>query len=327
VEHDPLRGRLRGLYAWPDGVDPNGGRPYSRTLLDEVIRQGRTILVPDVALSSSLRHAPSIQLNAIRSVLAAPLHGYDRVAGIILATHHEAGFEFQEHQVQLLTAIGQEVGMALENHRLFWRVERNFLGTLEALVQALDARDPYTAGHSLRVAEMSLAIGRWVPLDDDRLKELRLGALLHDVGKIGVDDACLRSNRKLTSEEFAHIQQHTVLGGQILNPLADLDATRSIVRHHHERWDGEGYPDGLAGERIPLTSRIVAVADTIDAITSDRPYRRGSPLDLALHEVEHHAGTQFDPAIVRATLRAAAAGELARFDKVGNRAQYKGVAH
>jgi len=310
VNYDPANQRAHTLYAWPNGADMSGGMPFSRSIIEQVIVQGRTILVPDVTLSADLRNAPSIAVNAIRSALCAPMHGHNDVIGMILATHHEPGFEFGEHQIRLMTAVGQAVGMALENHRLYWRQERSFVGTLEALVQALDARDPYTAGHSLRVTELSQALARWYPLEEPLLRPLRLGALLHDVGKIGVEDACLQANRSLTDAEFTKVRRHPALGSRILEPLEDMDDVRAIVRHHHERWDGTGYPDGLAGERIPLPSRIIAVADTIDAITSDRPYRRGSPLDLALGEVRRWTGRQFDPGVVKALDRAVAAGEL-----------------
>jgi putative nucleotidyltransferase with HDIG domain len=315
VDYDPAHMRAHTLYTWPNGADPSGGKPFSRSIIEQVIVRGRTILVPDVTLVADLRNAPSIAVNAIRSALCAPLLGRRGVLGMILATHHEPGFEFQEHQIRLMTAVGQAVGMALENHRLYWRQERSFVGTLEALVQALDARDPYTAGHSLRVTELSLALARWLPLDDALMRPLRLGALLHDVGKIGVEDACLQAARALTDAEFDQIKRHPGLGHRILEPLEDLDEVRAIVRHHHERWDGTGYPDGLRAERIPLPARIIAVADTIDAITSDRPYRRGSPLDLALGEVRRWSGQQFDPEVVKALDRAVSAGELAVLER------------
>ncbi len=315
VGYDPAQQSTHTLFAWPDGADPSAGRPYSRSIVDQVIVKGRTVLVPDVTLRADLRHAPSIAVNAIRSALCAPMHGHSGVIGMILATHHLPGNEFQERQIRLMTAVGQAVGMAFENHRLYWRQERNFVGTLEALVQALDARDEYTAGHSLRVTELSLSLARWYPLDEAETRILRLGALLHDVGKIGVEDACLRAKRRLTDQEFARVRRHPGLGHQILAPLEELGEVRTVVRAHHERWDGTGYPDGLKGQRIPLAARIIAVADTIDAITSDRPYRRGSPLELALQEVRHWSGTQFDPSVVRALDRAVAAGELRRFDK------------
>jgi putative nucleotidyltransferase with HDIG domain len=316
VNYDQARSRAHTLYTWPDGTDFSGGKPYSHSIIEQVIMRGRTILVPDVSLSSDLRHAPSIAVNAIRSALCAPMQGREGVIGMILATHHEGGFEFQEQQIRLLTAVGQTVGTALENHRLFWRQERSFLGTLEALVQALDARDPYTAGHSLRVTELSLSLARWYPLEEPLLRPLRLGALLHDVGKIGVEDACLRAARSLTEQEFDQIRRHPALGSRILEPLEELDEVKTIVCHHHERWDGSGYPDGLVGERIPLAARIIAVADTIDAITSDRPYRRGNTLEHALAEVRRGSGTQFDPGVVRALERAVAAGELAELARL-----------
>lgn len=311
VGWDAATDRATTLFAWPDGADMSGGRPWSRSIIDEVIHGGETVLVPDVSLSADLRHAPSIAVNAIRSALCAPMHGRDGITGMILATHHEPGFEFLERQIRLMTAVGQAVGKALENHQLYWRLDRSFVGTLAALAQALDARDPYTAGHSQRVTDLSLVLGRQLALDEARVRALRLGALLHDVGKIGVEDACLRAARALSPDELEHVRRHPDLGGQILAPLDALREVCAIVRHHHERWDGRGYPDGLAGPAIPLQSRVIAVADAIDAITSDRPYRRASPFDLALHEVRHGRGSQFDPAVVDALERALRAGDLA----------------
>ncbi len=291
------------LLVWPDGSELNDGQPYSRTVTERVMGQGRTILVPDVAIQGDLRHAPSLPGCHARTVLCAPLRSQQRIFGIIFASHHEPTFQFAARQVRLITAVGLEAGIALENLRLMRHQERSFLDTTEALVSALDARDDYTAGHSRRVADMSMAIARCAELREHELQELRLGAMLHDIGKIGVDDECLRAPRRLTPSEHRRIQQHTVKGDRILEPLGSLERIRSIVRHHHERWDGTGYPDRLGNDAIPLAARIVAIADTIDAITSDRPYRQGRSLDVAVREVLRCSGTQFDPAMVGALVR------------------------
>lgn len=166
------------------------------------------------------------------------------------------------------------------------------------LAAALDARDPYTAGHSLRVAEYAVKIGQLAHLSEERIDELRKSALLHDIGKIGIRDAVLLKEGRLTEEEWEQVKQHPVLGEAILKQVEPADAMAPYlpgVRSHHERYDGGGYPDGLAGEEISLFGRIIAVADAFDAMTSDRPYRKGLERDQAIEILEQGRGTQWDP--------------------------------
>ena len=178
--------------------------------------------------------------------------------------------------------------------------EAAYLGVIGALAAALDARDPYTAGHSQRVADLSVAIGRQMQLPGADIETLRLGALLHDIGKIGVSDAVLRKPGKLTMEEFEQIKLHPTLGARILKPLRFLDAQLPIVELHHERPDGRGYPHGLKGEEIPLFARIVHVADAFDAMTSARAYRSALPVATAVAELWRLIGLDFDPQAVQA---------------------------
>jgi putative nucleotidyltransferase with HDIG domain len=178
--------------------------------------------------------------------------------------------------------------------------EATYLGVISALATALDARDPYTAGHSQRVADLSVSIGRQMQLTDAEIETLRLGALLHDIGKIGVSDAILRKPGKLTAEEFEQIKLHPTLGARILKPLRFLDAQLAVVELHHERPDGRGYPHGLKGDEIPMFARIVHVADAFDAMTSARAYRSALPVTTAVAELWRLIGTDFDQQVVRA---------------------------
>jgi putative nucleotidyltransferase with HDIG domain len=178
--------------------------------------------------------------------------------------------------------------------------EAAYLGVIGALATALDARDPYTAGHSQRVADLSVAIGRQMQLSDADLETLRLGALLHDIGKIGVSDAVLGKPTKLTPEEFEQIKLHPTLGARILKPLRFLDAQLAIVELHHERPDGRGYPHGLKGDEIPMFARIVHVADAFDAMTSARAYRAAMSVAMAVGELWRCSGTDFDAKVVQA---------------------------
>jgi putative nucleotidyltransferase with HDIG domain len=179
-----------------------------------------------------------------------------------------------------------------------------YIGAIRALAAALDARDPYTAGHSERVSTLSVMMGRVMNLSDSDLEILRLGALLHDVGKIGISDQILRKAGPLTSEEFEHIKRHPVLGARILRQVPFLAPHIPIVELHHERPDGRGYPFGLRSADIPLAARIVHVADAFDAMTSARAYRAARPAGVAFEELQRFADTQFDSACVDALLAA-----------------------
>lgn len=176
-----------------------------------------------------------------------------------------------------------------------------FLGAIESLVFALEAKDNYTAGHSRRVTEVAVAIGQELGLSDDKLEDLRWGSLLHDVGKIAVDPAVQNKPNRLTDEEYGHIMTHSQVGPRIVRPVAN-ESVVNIIRHHHDRYDGTGFDQTIRGEEIPFEARIVAVADTFDAMTSDRPYRTAMPADQAIAEIKRCAGTQLDPTIVSAFL-------------------------
>jgi len=177
-------------------------------------------------------------------------------------------------------------------------LHRAYVEFVGSLASALDARDRYTAGHSRRVSELSWSIGRAMELAPQELDVIRIGALLHDIGKIGIGDGVLQKPGKLTNEEFALIQQHPTIGRRILEGVHGFEDYLSIVELHHENWNGTGYPWGLRGEAAPLAARIVHVADAYDAMTSDRPYRRGMSLEQAIRVLRQYAGTQFDPDIV-----------------------------
>jgi putative nucleotidyltransferase with HDIG domain len=179
---------------------------------------------------------------------------------------------------------------------------RAYVEFVSSLASALDARDPYTAGHSLRVSEYSCAIARAMNVEGQEHELIRVGALLHDIGKIGISDAVLQKQERLTEEEEALIRQHPVIGKKILECVHGFEAYLPVVELHHENWDGSGYPRGLKGEETPRTARIVKVADAYDAMTSDRPYRRGMRHEQAVGILEKYAGTQFDVAAVRAFL-------------------------
>ncbi|MBI4746585.1 MAG: HD-GYP domain-containing protein, partial [Deltaproteobacteria bacterium] len=178
-----------------------------------------------------------------------------------------------------------------------------FLAAMESLASAIEAKSPWTRGHSERVADYALKIGAGMELPDDELEKLRIAALLHDIGKIGTDDGILDKPGKLTGAEYDSIKRHPGKGAEMLAPIRQLHDIIPWIRGHHERFDGTGYPDGLRGEDIPLYARILAVADTFDSMTAERPYRTTPGKAQALEEIQRHAGTQFDPRMVEAFLR------------------------
>ncbi len=185
-----------------------------------------------------------------------------------------------------------------------------FLGSIRMLAAAIDEKDPYTRGHSGRVAKYSMIIGEYLQLTSEDLDRLRISALLHDVGKIGVDDRVLKKPGKLTDEEFDLMKQHTVKGANIMRPVAQLKEMLPGIELHHERLDGAGYPYGLAADQIPLMARIIAVADTLDAITTNRPYQSAMDLDFAMDRIRSLAVSRFDPKVVAALESAVKAGRL-----------------
>ena len=220
------------------------------------------------------------------------------------------GLDFDEAETALLDAVMKATGHALERtwlhlerEELVEKLEEAYVGTAEALANALEAKDQYTADHAGSIAEMAVEVGREFGLDEEALRDLRYGAIFHDIGKIAIPDAILNKPGPLTAAEYEVIKRHTVVGEQILGPVPFLAQVRRIVRHDHERWDGTGYPDGLAGRQIPVGARIVLVVDAYHAMVSDRPYRKGMSEEAARLELRAHAGTQFDPDVVEAFLR------------------------
>jgi putative nucleotidyltransferase with HDIG domain len=209
----------------------------------------------------------------------------------------EAKRSYENYLEEMIARRTAELDRALDS------LENSYRQTLKALVAALETRDQETHGHSERVVTFSLRLGRELGLDAERLRDLEFGALLHDIGKIGVPDGVLRKPSRLTEAEWECMRQHPALGRQILAGIDFLEGAARVVAEHHEKWDGSGYPSGLRGEEIDLNARIFAVADAFDAMVSDRVYRRGRPYEEAAAELERFAGSQFDPRVVEAFRR------------------------
>ena len=289
--------KLRALATGPRTKSP-GRFNYSKNLARKAFEAGESILYTSMHLDPELAAAQSIADGGMASVLCVLLRTPRRRLGILHLDRTQWQKPFTPDDLHLADALAAQVSAGIECAQLLRKQRALFYNTMSILAQAVELRDEYTGGHTMRVTNFSLLLGKKRDLPVRELELLRFGTPLHDVGKIGIDDAILRKPGKLTDEEFAIMKSHTTKGAAILATEPDLEPIIPIVRNHHERWDGRGYPDGLAGEAIPPLARIVAVADAYDAMTSDRPYRKGMAPEIAFAEMEKGAGQQFDPRAV-----------------------------
>ena len=235
----------------------------------------------------------------------------DRLGCIVVRTGPKGG-AFDDRSMRLLAGVAHQVKLAVTNASSYESLERTFLSTVEALANALEANDEYTSSHARWITDMALHVGRELGMDPKALKRLELGALFHDIGKIGVPEAILAKPGPLSDGEWKVVRLHPELGARILAPIERLEQVCQIVRHCHEHWDGSGYPDGLAGEEIPLESRVILVCDAYHAMTTDRPYRRRLTVEEASRRLREAAGTQFDPRVVEVFLALDAPAQAGR---------------
>jgi HD-GYP domain-containing protein (c-di-GMP phosphodiesterase class II) len=236
-------------------------------------------------------------------VAVAPLNlEGGRIGSIIASAPGSGRAGFSDRQMRLLGGIANQAQLAINNAMNFEILEQTFLDTVEALANALEAKDEYTSSHARWITDASLKVGDELGMDKDALKRLEFGALFHDIGKIGIPLTILLKPGPLTDSEWEIIKTHPELGERILAPIARLADVRPVVRHCHEHFDGGGYPDKLAGEDIPLESRIILVVDAFHAMTTDRPYRKRLPLEETIRRLLDGTGTQFDPKVVNALI-------------------------
>ncbi len=287
----------------------NGTRSSS-TIVHECFKEGTAVLRANAMADERYGQAESVIFQNIHSVVCVPVVSPERIVGAIYADTVAESARFAKHDLELLAAVGKQAGMAIHRAKLSEQVHDLLYGTVRALVATIEAKDNYTCGHSERVTAYAVQLGKAMGLSKQDLRTLELGGLLHDVGKIGVPESILRKAGPLTEEEYSVIKQHPKLGHDILSHMGGAEAIAEIVRHHHERWDGRGYPDRIAKDEPSLLARILSVADAFDAMSSKRPYRDRLAQEKVLDEIREGVGTQFDPTIAEALIGEIQSGNI-----------------
>jgi len=253
---------------------------------------------------------PSLSKAGISSLAAVPLKIRQKLIGMLTAVVRQGGTSFTEQDLYYLSFTARRAAFVIENVALYENIYENLFATLYAFVETIEARDPYTKQHSSRVAEVALSVGKEMGATHEELDVLNFSGHLHDIGKIGIRDGILLKPSRLTGEEYEIIKQHPIIGANIVGHLGLMSEEQKVIRHHHERWDGKGYPDGLKGQAIPYLARILAVADVYDAMASHRAYRARIPDEVIIKTIRQKAGTKFADEVVHAFLKVYERGEI-----------------
>ena len=270
----------------------------SSSIVQRAFRDGEAVLSRNATSDDRFDAGLSIVEQNITSVMCVPLEHQDETFGALYVDTRGTTSAFSQNDLELMVALSRTAAIAIRNARYLAQVEKGYRDTIVVLANAIEMRDHYTVGHTWRVTRFAVEIARKLGWDEARLSEVERGGILHDAGKIAVDDAILRKPGRLTEEEYAKMKIHPERGARMMKDVEFLVPLIPYALYHHERWDGNGYPFGLGGEDIPMEGRIVAVADTLDAMTSNRPYRKGMDIDTAIEEIRNGRGTQFDPTCV-----------------------------
>jgi putative nucleotidyltransferase with HDIG domain len=293
--------RLLGVKGFSDekfqGIQIDRECEFAR-LLDQEQSPRKIARNPDRTWAKIL---PDLRLAVFEYVTPIQVKGENK--GIVFTGPKLNGDDYSDYEKDMLMFIANSAGIGMENARLIKQLQVTYVSTLKTLISVIEAKDPYTRGHTERVAAYAVAIANKMNLPEPLRRRITFGALLHDIGKLGVVENILHKEGELNSDEWELLKSHPQIGARIVEKMEFLTGTSEIVNFHHESWDGNGYPDGLKGEEIPLGARIIAVADSFDAMTTDRSYRRALSIDEAVERLQSGAGTQFDPRVVRLFIR------------------------
>ena len=281
-----VRGDTGGVY------QNNTSNPALKMVFNEVIERKEAIII------NSNEH-PEVS----PSLICAPLMIRNSILGILSIRKKKNREVFNKKDLHHILSLTKRASLNLENKILYESIYSNIMDTLKSLISSVEARDHYTEQHCQRVTELSIRIAGSMHCSAKDIESLKIAGILHDVGKIAVPDSILLKPEELTKEEYLIIKNHPTIGENILKPVILLDKERKIIQCHHERWDGQGYPLGISGNDIPFLARILAVADSFDAMTNDRPYRRAISTDKAIEELVKNKNTQFDSDVVEAFIK------------------------
>ncbi len=284
-------------------------KPYSKKIQPRLrlnLGEGITGYVaktgnPYIANDVSRNHHYHIFDKKTKSEIAVPLKIGEKVIGVINIESYEKN-AFSERDLEVLKLVANQASIAIQNSELYSSLKQSYLDSIKTLVSAIEAKDPYTSGHSERVRKYALKIARKLKLPPEAIEEIDYAGYLHDIGKIGISDSVLTKPSPLTQEEYETIKKHPKIGHNILKHAHHLSGACEIIKYEHERYDGNGYPNGLKKSEIPIGARIIAVADAYDAMTTDRPYRKALSKKEAIKRLKEESGGQFDPKVVKAFL-------------------------
>lgn len=282
----------------------------SSTIVNRAFADGQAVLTANASNDSKFDAGASIMAQNITSAMCTPLRQHNETVGVLYVDTRGTANAFTDGDLELLVALSGPAAIAIKNAQYLKMLAKSYEDTLVALANAVELRDHYTIGHTWRVTNFALAVAREIGWEGDKLKECEMGGVLHDVGKIAVEDAVLRKPSRLTDEEFDKIKVHPEAGARLMQDIPFLHPLIPYALYHHERFSGGGYPFGIAGEDIPIEGRVVAVADAFDAMTSSRPYRKGLDPEVAIAEIEKGKGTQFDPNCAEALIKCYRQGKI-----------------
>ncbi|MDH4139829.1 MAG: HD domain-containing protein, partial [Coriobacteriia bacterium] len=285
--------------------DPDGLR---NSMSEWVTREGRPLIFNPTSGAGGFAKVDAV--SGALAALCVPLMTAEGAVGAIIVGSRSPDFRFNSDDVRLLSTIANHVTIAIGNIELFSSLQEAYFSTVRSLAAAVDAKDPFTRGHSDRVAMYATMMGQRLGLSMEQCTALEMAAYLHDIGKIGVREEILLKPGRLDDAEMSQMRHHPLIGANILKPVGFPWPITPVVRHHHERWDGDGYPAGLKGEEIPLLARVLTVADAFEAMTADRPYRSGRSISQGIEELRRCSGSQFDTRIVEAFIEALEASDI-----------------
>lgn len=290
----------------------DGAVTISSTIVSRAAEQGEAVITYNAMDDERFEAGASIIQQNIASAMCAPLVHQNETLGVIYVDTRGTQNAFTNGDLEMLVAIAGPASTAIKNAQYVDKLERAYNDTLVVIANAVELRDHYTVGHTWRVTNFSLEIAKELGWNEAELKRCQMGGVLHDVGKIAIADAILRKPGKLTDEEYEQMRVHPERGAEMMRDIEFLVPLIPFALYHHERFDGKGYPFGLSGKDIPIEGRVLAVADTFDAMTSNRPYRKGLDPEIAIQEIENGKGSQFDPECADAFIRAYRNGRIER---------------